>query len=134
VEEVKSDLTSLEELGRKTDEKVRLVRTRICRERFAFDPVAVGRVIILPDTDAARRKVTRLAAVLDVSFPARNREIRAWLRKPVGDISGILFVSDPAGRRRSGDQRGRLRVRKRGPCARPVPLGGGLGTKRRAQR
>jgi hypothetical protein len=39
VEEVKTDLTSLEQLGRKTDEKVRLVRARLCRERFGFDPV-----------------------------------------------------------------------------------------------
>ena len=112
VEEVKSDLTSIEELGRKTDEKVRLARQRLCRERFGFDPVAVGRVLVLPDTDAARRKVARLAPALDVLFPARTREVRAWLRNPVGDISGIVFVSKSNGRGVTGDQRGRLRVRR----------------------
>jgi hypothetical protein len=112
VEEVKSDLTSLEELGRKTDEKTRLARTLLCRERFGVDPVAVGRILVLPDTDAARRKVARLASALDVMFPARGRELRAWLRDPVGDLSGIVFASNSNGRARTGDQRGRQRVRR----------------------
>jgi len=112
VEEIKSDLTSIEELGRKTDEKVRLARQRLCRERFGFDPVAVGRVLVLPDTDATRQKVARLAPTLDVLFPARTREVRAWLRKPVGDISGIVFVSNINRGGATGDQRGRTRVRR----------------------
>ena len=112
VEEVKSDLTSIEELGRKTDEKVRLARTRLCRERFGFDPVAVGRVLVLPDTDAARRKVARLAPTLDILFPARTREVREWLQQPVGDLSGIVFVSNSSRGGATGDQRGRTRVRR----------------------
>ena len=111
VEEVKSDLTSLEALGRKTDEKIRLVRARLCRERFGFAPTAVGRILVLPDTATARRQVRRLAPALDTMFPARNWEIRRWQRAPVGDIAGILFVADmnPGSARR--DQRGRIRVR-----------------------
>lgn len=112
VEEVKSALTSFEEVGRKTDEKVRLVRTRLCRERFGFDPVAVGRILVLPDTDAARRRVDRLASSLDLLFPARTREVRAWLRNPVGDISGIVFVANSNRGGVTGDQRGRTRVRR----------------------
>ena len=111
VEEVKSDLTSLEQLGRKTDEKVRLVRARLCRDRFGFDPVAVGRILVLPDSATARRRVRRLAPALDSMFPARTWDVRRWLRKPIGDIAGILFVADTnlgSGRR---DQRGRIRVR-----------------------
>jgi len=94
LEEVKSVLTSFEELGRKTDEKVRLARSRLCRERFGFEPLAVGRILVLPDTDAARRQVARLGPTLDLLFPARTREVRAWLRNPVGDMSGIVFVSN----------------------------------------
>ena len=111
VEEVKTDLTSLEQLGRKTDEKVRLVRTRICRERFGFAPQAVARILVLPETSTARRQVERLAPALDAMFPARTREIQRWMRRPVGDISGILFVADM---NRGGvrcDRRGRTRVR-----------------------
>ena len=111
VEEVKSDLRSLEQLGRKSDEKMRLARNRLCRERFGFDPVAVGRVLVLPDTDAVRRKVARLSTTLDVLFPARGREVRDWLREPVGDMAGIVFVAFSNRRGRTGDQRGRQRVR-----------------------
>jgi transcriptional regulator with XRE-family HTH domain len=118
VEEVKSDLTSLEELGRKSDEKVRLVRTRLCRERFGFDPVFVGRILVLPDTATARRQVERLAPALDTMFPARTWEVRGWLRKPVGDMAGILFVADTNPRRGRRDQRGRIRVRRVRSCAR----------------
>ena len=117
VEEVKSDLTSLELLGRKTDEKVRLVRARLCRERFGFDPIAIGRILVLPDTSTARRQVRRLAPALDTMFPSRAFDIRRWLAEPVGDIGGILFVAETnrgSGRR---DQRGRMRVR--------APLKGG---------
>jgi len=113
VEEVKSDLTSIEELGRKTDEKTRLVRTRLCRERFGFDPIAVGRVLVLPDSDAARRRVARMAPLLDAMFPARTREVQAWLRRPVGDLSGIVFVANANRGAATGDQRGRIRVRRR---------------------
>jgi hypothetical protein len=117
VEEVKSDFTSLEQLGRKTDEKVRLVRTRLCRERFGFDPVAVGRILVLPDTATARRQVQRLTPALDSMFPARTWEVRRWLRKPVGDIDGILFVADTNRGSASGDQRGRIRVRAATACS-----------------
>ena len=112
VEEVKTDLTSMEELGRKTDEKVRLVKARLCRDQFGFEPLAVGRILVLPDTDAARRQVARLAPVLDVMFPARTREVRAWLRRPSGDLAGILFVAINNRRGATGDQRGRKRVRR----------------------
>jgi transcriptional regulator with XRE-family HTH domain len=111
VEEVKSDLTSLEHLGRKSDEKVRLVRTRLCRDRFGFDPVAVGRILVLPDTATARRQVARLGPALDVMFPARTWEIRGWLRAPVGNISGVLFVADSNPGVGRADRRGRNRVR-----------------------
>jgi transcriptional regulator with XRE-family HTH domain len=112
VEEVKSVLTAFEELGRKTDEKVRLARNRLCRERFGFEPLAVGRILVLPDTDAARRRVARLAPTLDLLFPARTREVRAWLRNPIGDLSGIVFVADSNRGGVTGDQRGRTRVRR----------------------
>jgi transcriptional regulator with XRE-family HTH domain len=112
VEEVKTDLTSLEQLGRKTDEKVRLVRTHICRERFGFDPDAVARTLVLPDTATARRQVKRLAPALDAMFPARTREIQRWMRRPSGDISGVLFVADTNRGGVRGDRRGQDRVRR----------------------
>jgi transcriptional regulator with XRE-family HTH domain len=114
VQEMKSDMTSLEQLARKTDEKVRLVRTRLCEERFGFVPSVVGRVLVLPDTDAARRQVDRAASVIDVPFPKRTRVVRAWIRNPIGDLGGVLFVAVTNRRGASAEQRGRQRVRRSG--------------------
>jgi hypothetical protein len=54
-----------------------------------------------------------MAPVLDAMFPARTREVQAWLRRPVGDLSGIVFVANANRGAGTGDQRGRIRVRRR---------------------
>jgi transcriptional regulator with XRE-family HTH domain len=86
VVEVKTELTSIEQLGRKVDEKVRLVRQRLCRDRFGWAPLCVGRLLVLPDLDSKRRAVRRNDAVLGVAFPARGPEVRSWLRRPSRDL------------------------------------------------
>lgn len=50
VEEVKSELASLEETIRKLDEKVRLVRERIAEKEFGWPPEFVGRLLVLPES------------------------------------------------------------------------------------
>jgi transcriptional regulator with XRE-family HTH domain len=94
VVEVKTELTSIEQLGRKVDEKVRLARQRLCRDRFGWAPMYVGRLLVLPDLDSRRRAVERHSPVLKIAFPARGPEVRTWLRRPSADIGGILFVAD----------------------------------------
>ena len=111
VEEVKSDLTRVEETLRKLDEKVRLVTERIGRERLGWTPSAVGRVLVLPDTDRARRQVRAHAGVFDVALPARGPEVRRWLTEPVGALAGILFVADIAPDGRTSVRPGTQRVR-----------------------
>ena len=103
VVEVKSDLTVIEATIRKMDEKERIVRRSLGRERFGFRPAIVGRVLVLPATDTARRRVRESTAILDVAFPARGRELGQWLRAPQEDLSGIQFVADT---NRGGDTRG----------------------------
>ncbi len=93
VEEVKTSLVSLDATLRKLDEKVRLVTERLCRKRFGWSPRSVGRILILPDDTTARRAVARHAATLDLALPARGTEVRRWLRRPEGNIAGILFVA-----------------------------------------
>ena len=119
VEEIKSDIPRLEETIRKLDEKERLVMTQIAQDRFGWQPSTIGRILLLPDTDRARRLVAAHAAVLDASFPARGTEIRAWLRRPEGRISGILFVADTSmggtNRRTVGIHRTRVRRRRLDP-------------------
>jgi transcriptional regulator with XRE-family HTH domain len=110
--EVKSELMSIEELGRKLDEKTRLARRQLCRERFGWPPIGVGRLLVLPDLDSSRRSVARNAALLDRMFPARGPDVRQWLRRPGGDLNGLLFVADtnPIGGR--AGRRGAQRVRR----------------------
>lgn len=92
--EVKSDLTVIEATLRKADEKERIVRGSLCSERFGFRPAIVGGLLVLPATDSARRRVRGSATLLDVAFPMRGADVRGWLRRPRGDLSGLLFVAD----------------------------------------
>lgn len=117
VVEVKSELTSIEAMGRKLDEKERLVRTQLCMERFGWKPVVTGRIVVLPHSDAARRNVERNGSLLHALLPARGNDVRSWLRAPSGPLAGILFVADTNGCRAKGRPPGPKRVRR--------PIGGG---------
>ena len=113
--EVKSDLTAIESTVRKADEKDRIVRRYLARERFGFTPRAVGRLLVLPATDVARRRVNSAAATLSAAFPARGPAVRSWIRSPTGDVSGLLFVA-PTNRGSGTDKRGgskRIRTSRR---------------------
>jgi len=110
--EVKSELMSIEELGGKLDEKARLARRQLCRERFGWPPTGAGRLLVLPDLDSARRAVARNAALLDGMFPARGPEVRQWLRRPGGDLNGILFVADTNPVGPGAGRRGGQRIRR----------------------
>lgn len=115
VVEVKSELTAVDATIRKLDEKERIVRRTLCRERFGFSPRHVARLLILPSTETSRRRVRSSAAILDVAFPARGPDVRRWLRQPSSDLSGIVLVSLT---NRSGGTRvggGANRVRRRQP-------------------
>jgi hypothetical protein len=113
VVEVKSDLTVIEQTARKADEKVRIARRFLGRERFGFVPRIIGRILVLASTTSARTRVERSADVLDVAFPVRGTGIRRWLRDPVGDVAGILFVRDSNPGNRTAILPGRKRVRRR---------------------
>ena len=119
VEEVKSDLTRIEETLRKLDEKVRLVARAIAYDRLGWRPNVIGRVLVLPDTDRARRQVAAHAATFDAAFSARGPEVRAWLKDPIGPLSGVLFVADITPDGSNAARPGAQRVRVK-PGARSV--------------
>jgi transcriptional regulator with XRE-family HTH domain len=96
VVEVKTDLTSIEETLRRHDAKVRLA-PEIARERFGWQARAVARLIVLPGSATARRRVRRHASILGRAYPDRARSIRRWLHRPTGAFSGLLFVADIRG-------------------------------------
>jgi transcriptional regulator with XRE-family HTH domain len=106
VEEVKSELANLEETIRKLDEKVRLVRKEIAEDEFGWQPASVGRLLVLPDSTVARRRVAKLDPVLRVAFPDRGSVVRQWLRAPSGALAGILFQPDIAMGDKKSDRRG----------------------------
>ena len=115
--EVKSELVSVEATLRKLDEKARLAGA-IGRERFGWRSDAVARMLVLPSNSTERRRVARHDAALGAALPLRYDDLRAWLRRPVGPMSGILFVADST----AGDPRhGRVTSRRvRGPAKAPL--------------
>ena len=105
VVEVKTEITSAEETLRRLDVKVRLA-PRIGEERFGAKPRSVARMLVVADRSTNRRRVARLAPLLDSAFPVRGTALRDWLRHPAAPIAGLLF----AGERQPGrTQRGARR-------------------------
>jgi transcriptional regulator with XRE-family HTH domain len=93
--EVKTRLGSLEETNRRLDVKERL-GPRIAKTRFGWAPAAVGRLLILPGDSSTRRTVHQHALTMASAYPARSRELRAWIRSPDRPIRGLWFVSEVA--------------------------------------
>lgn len=90
--EVKSAFTDLQAMLLSLGRKLRLLPEIVRRER-GWDPLAVGRIVVVAGTTSNRAVVSAHPAVFDVSFPSRTREIREWLRTPSGPIAGVWFVS-----------------------------------------
>jgi len=112
INEIKSDVHSVEETHRRHDVKVRLPPA-IVMERFGWKPLVVARVLVVPESMSVRRTIERHQAVFDAAYPSRARELLAWLRNPARPISGIWFLSrKPRGVVRSV-RSGRSRVRRR---------------------
>jgi hypothetical protein len=109
VVEVKTEISSAEELLRRHDAKVRLAPA-ICRDRFGVPPAAVGRLLVVADTSTNRRRVARLDSVLSPVYRLRGAALREWLRRPAGSIGGLLFI-DPLVRG-PGTARGGARRRR----------------------
>lgn len=91
--EVKTELTSIEEAIRRHDAKVRL-GVEIAADRFGWpvDAVPPSRLLVVLETSANRRRVSRHDQSLGVAYPARGRDIRRWLRRPAGPVRGLGFL------------------------------------------
>ena len=92
VVEVKTDVASTEQLGRKLDEKARLV-PEIVGDRLGWRPTTVGRIVVMPETMRLRRLVQR-HPVIGRMFPVDATAVRRWLRQPSGTFAGLWFLSD----------------------------------------
>jgi len=113
--EVKTD-PEPEVVGRSHAHHARRLAPAVARERFGWNAVAVGRVLVLPDERTIRRQVERHEEVLRRAYPMRGHALRKWLEAPAGAASGLLFLppaDDIGTRRRIGPTRP-MRVAARG--------------------
>ena len=110
INEMKSEITSVEETHRRHDVKVRLA-PRIVEERFGWRPRAVGRILVVPEETSIRRVVERHPTLFGGAYPATGREVRAWVRSPVGPLAGVWFLSPARVARRNQVGGGPRRVR-----------------------
>ena len=106
--EVKSVVADAQGTLAPLDRKVRL-GPGIARER-GLDPASVGRLLVVADTMENRRRVDRVAALLDAALPTRGWAVRRWLKQPTGSIAGLQFLSDSTknGTRRTATGRSRV--------------------------
>jgi transcriptional regulator with XRE-family HTH domain len=97
--EVKSEITAVEETLRRHDVKVRLAR-KIAFDRFGERPDHVARLLVLPRSSAARRRLASHEATFDAVYPARGRAVSRWLSSPSGPLAGVLLLEHGATARR----------------------------------
>jgi transcriptional regulator with XRE-family HTH domain len=93
--EVKTSITSTEELLRRHDMKTRLA-PKLARERFGDAPAQIARLLVVTGSAANRTRVRRLDALLVPAYPVRGRAVGAWLRRPIGDLRGLVFTAPAA--------------------------------------
>ena len=93
VGEAKSAWGSIEETLRVLNVKSRLAPV-LAERHFGFQPTSIATVLIFPEDRTARRIAQRFAATLETTFPARNREVKAWRRQPAGSLRGLWFLTD----------------------------------------
>jgi transcriptional regulator with XRE-family HTH domain len=98
VVEVKTRLVDLQDLLGTLDRKVRVAREVLPRER-GWEPLSVGRIVMLPDTSTARDAVDRHRVTFELALPARTVGTRHWIVRPHGNLRGVWFLrrTDSAG-------------------------------------
>jgi transcriptional regulator with XRE-family HTH domain len=90
--EVKATLTDLQDLLASLSRKVRVV-PRIVLDQRGWDARHLARIVLVADTTANRSVLRRHAATFDAAFPARSREARSWVKRPVGPLAALWFLS-----------------------------------------
>lgn len=91
VVEVKTQLTSVEETLRTHDMKAR-VALRVALERAGWRGRVVARMLVLPDSSTARRRVASHDAVLARTYPLAGVAARGWLQAPSGATGLLIFL------------------------------------------
>ena len=111
VVEIKTEITSVEETLRTHDMKAR-VAVAVASERLGWHGRAVARLLVLPESSTARRRVARHSALLARAYPRVGTGAREWLRAPSGATGLLMFLPfTTTGRGRCGPvARRRVRI------------------------
>jgi len=107
--EVKSELLSVEAALRKHDEKVRIA-AGVSDSRLGWRAATVSRMLVLPDHTTAHRRVQAHGRLFAHAYPLRGWALRAWLRNPSNEGSGVLFLPATKHRGSRPEERGHRRV------------------------
>ena len=114
VVEVKTQIVDVQELFSTLNRKRRIVPA-IKASELGWPSFVVGCVVVLPESTRARFAVERHGPVFGSVLPARNIEVRHWLRDPTVPLAGIWFLrySDARSSTRVGGGATRIRVSSR---------------------
>jgi transcriptional regulator with XRE-family HTH domain len=102
VAEIKTDLVDVQDLLGSLDVKTRL--SRHVAERFGWEVRLVVPAIVFVEHRAVRNRLMRHAGLFD-RFDVRGRAALAWVRRPVGRPSGVLWFQDIGDARRTSARR-----------------------------
>ena len=71
----------------------------------------VGRLLVVAESRTSRRRVAALFATYDAALPDRNVDVRRWIRRPAGEVAGLLFLTtaSPGSTKRASAARERVR-------------------------
>jgi Holliday junction resolvase-like predicted endonuclease len=136
--EIKSERDDLQQLLGVLDRKTRLVPKLVALDR-GWKAAILGVVLVLPECSTSRFQVDRYRATFAAALPARNVEVRRWIRSPGAGspLRGIWFLQSSGGAALMEGGRGRggpRRVRAGREAAGRWPPGGERGPGRAESR
>jgi transcriptional regulator with XRE-family HTH domain len=108
--ELKTDIIDVGGLIGAVD-RYRRVAPQLARDR-GWSAGSVSCWVLLRDTPSNHRRLAAHATVLRTAYPVDGRRMRGWLRRPVGTVAALSFLSDSHARRASGTTAGVQRVRR----------------------
>lgn len=91
--EFKTEIVDTGELIGTMDRRQRLAR-EIVRER-GWDPLTVSAWVVIAPSRSNERRISEFRSVLRSAFPADGRQMRRWLRNPVGSIAALSPWREP---------------------------------------
>jgi transcriptional regulator with XRE-family HTH domain len=112
--ELKTDIVDVGEMLGTLDKKRRLA-WKIAKKR-RWLPLTVSAWVVVAGSRTNERRISEFRAMLRSAYPASGRQMRVWLRDPVGSIAGLSIW--PAATAGAGEIAPRRRVRRRATVTR----------------